>query len=332
MSTYRLQKHPDYPSTVEAWSSATPFHSQHWCELIEHSLGIRTEHSVLLSDDTVIAYLPYYHGGVFVKKLRSGPALANYCPALLFDDVRRLDTGNLHALISERHSNALLPSSANEKSSTSIFNLHIDGDFDTYWETQVHSKAKYDVRKADKHDITTQFMDSSGYEFFYPLYLKRMRELGSPALPGDFFIQLANSFKDSFNFAVSFKGDRAVAASTLLGYQGRWIGHPWSVSDSDFRHISVNYAHYRDLIRHAFVNNYTNFYLGTSLKDSNWSRIKKRFGANELFAVRVDGRPNQHAANSPMVKTAQFVLKHLPAPIYRQVSPSISKIAIKLLD
>ena len=158
-----------------------------------------------------------------------------------------------------------------------------------------------------------------------------MQELGSPALPKKFFQLLPEYFAGDFHFAVSFKEDQPVAASTLLSHNNRWLGHPWSVSDSAFRNISVNYLHYRDLIKYAFDKEYTQFYLGPSLKNSNWSRIKLRFGAEESFAVRLDGKANTHAADSVWVQSAQFIISRLPGPVYKRTSPAIARIALRLL-
>lgn len=279
----------------------------------------------------LVAYLPYRYGGLLGRKTRSGPAVASYSPGLIFDEKISRESVIIHQLLARRYGDATINSFSSINSSTSIFNLKLSGSFEAYWREEVHSKAKYDVRKADKHNIKTQFLGVEASSIFYSLYLKRMQELGSPALPIEFFKALARNFEKEFYFAVSFKGDYPVAASTLLGFQNRWIGHPWSISDSAFREFSVNYAHYRDLIKHAFEKGYAQFYLGPSLKNSNWSRIKLRFGGEESFAVRLDGQANSHPSESAMVQTVQSVITRLPAPIFRITSPKISKLALKLL-
>lgn len=331
MNNYQLQTVNAPPPEVSSWLSHTPFHSEQWSKLIHDILGIQTLHTIVVDGDKLVGYLPYYLGGVFNNRNRSGPAAANYCPAVIFDENIQRESAPLHQILSTRHPDTPLKSADGNKSSTSIFTIDIAGTFENYWTERVHAKARYDVRKAEKHAIRTEFLGSQACDIFYLLYIKRMRELGSPALPKIFFQLLAEYFEGDFHFAVSFKGNEPVAASTLLSDNNHWLGHPWSVSDSAFRSISVNYLHYRDLIKYAFEQKFSQFYLGPSLKNSNWSRIKLRFGGEESFVVRLDGKPNVHAADSALVQLAQFVISHLPAAVYKRASPAIAKIALKLI-
>ena len=328
---YHLRLLDSYPTEVSDWPASTPFHSERWAKLVKQSLGIETMHAGLMDGNALVAYLPYQRGGILGRKIRSGPAVANYSPSLIFDEKLPLESAIFEQLLAQRHPDVTTNVFSSDDSGISIFNLELSGSFEEYWQERVHGKAKYDVRKADKHEIKTLFLDAEACHIFYSLYLKRMQELGSPALPIGFFRLLSTYFKKEFSFAVSFKNDTPVAASTLLGYRNFWIGHPWSVSDSAFRHISVNYAHYRDLIKHAFDTRYARFYLGPSLRNSNWSRIKIRFGGQESFAVRIDGKTNTHASESAMVKTVQAIIARLPVPILRLASPTITKLALKLL-
>ena len=329
---YQLCLLDSYPKQVSGWPLTTPFHTEEWAELVKHALGIETMHAGLMDGNALVAYLPYQLRGILGRTIKSGPAIANYSPSLIFDERINQETAITQQLFARRHPDVTTNAFSSNNSSTSIFNLDLNGSFEQYWEGRVQAKAKYDIRKADKHDIKTLFLDAEACDVFYTLYLKRMQELGSPALPKAFFELLSTYFKEDFFFAVSFKSDIPVAASTLLGFKRRWIGHPWSVSDSAFRGISVNYAHYRDLIKHAFESGYTEFYLGPSLRNSNWSRIKMRFGGQESFAVRVDGKANIHVSESAIVKTIQGIIAHLPASIFRLASPTITKLALKLLD
>lgn len=331
MYSYHLHALKKSPQEVLNWSTATPFHTEQWARLINQVFGIPTQHLGVTDGDTLVAYLPYRYGGVFGKNIRSGPVIANYSPNIIFNEKLRRESAIVHQLLARLYGDATINSSSSATSSTSIFNLNISGSFEDYWHSSVHAKAKYDVRKADKHHIETRFFGVEACGTFYSLYLKRMQELGSPALPLIFFESLAKFFEEDFSFAVSFKDGLPVAASTLMSVENRWIGHPWSVSDSAFRDLSVNYAHYRDLIKHAFEGGYTQFYLGPSLKNSNWSRIKLRFGGEESFAVRLDGRANHHPSESAMVQTAQTLLRKLPAPIFKRTSPLLTRLALRLL-
>lgn len=291
--------------------------------MLEKAFGITTQHALICAGDTAIAYLPY-------QKTHFGPAIAHCSPGIIYRESiePRVEFARF---IAEKFPSAYVDSSKGENSSTSTFNLRLEESYDEYWNSRVHSKARYDVRKAAKHELRTEFLCDDAESIFYDLYLKRMRELGSPPLRLQFFSKMHEIFERDFCFAISFVGNKPVAASTLLMHNARWIAHPWSVSDSDFRHASVNYGHYNDLIKYAFDNEFENFYLGTSAKDSNWCRIKRRFGATEAYAVRADGGRDQHAAEKPLVKAAQRVIRNMPFSLYRRIGPSLGDLAIRLL-
>lgn len=317
-----------YPEAIQSWQQMTVFHSARWCEFQYKTLGISTQHAVIKKNEQIVAYLPFHYGGILTKKLHPGPAVASYAPSFITCDGMQLN-GQIANTICSEFAEALAVTNPEFASETCVFNLPITDTFANYWANTVHTKARYDVRKSDKANITTEFNDGKSLHFFYELYWRRMQELGSPALPRSYFETMAALFAKNFRFAISFVNNRPVAASTLLSYEDIWLCHPWSVSATEARNISANYGHYRDIIKFAFDNAYKVFYLGSSLKDSNWSRIKKRFGGIENAVVHIDGRPKSHASQSRAVKMIQTSLNHMPAGLYKLIAPSLARLAIK---
>ncbi|MGR8949337.1 MAG: GNAT family N-acetyltransferase [Gammaproteobacteria bacterium] len=323
MSEYRIEISQNFPSEIQHWDSATPFHTENWYEVVRGTFGIQTQHALITNNGEIVAYLPF-------SKSSTGPSVANYAPNLICAGSNPSQT-EINQLLLPKFPATLITSDDGDNSSTSIFNLAIGVDFSDYWQNVVHQKARYDVRKGERKNVVTHFNHPDGHAIFSELYGKRMRELGSAAFGSNFFRLIKRVFGDEAFYAISFSDETPVAASLLLSHRGSWLGHPWSVSDSGYRRYSVNYTHYRDLVRFAYENNFRNFYMGPSLKQSNWARIKKRFGAREWFAVRIDGLRQRHPSESSIVSLSQAILRRTPYSLYRRVSPLLARWAIRHL-
>ena len=330
MMALELTLESKLPSEIERWRSCTAFHSQKWVEFSERSLKLTVEHAVIRNGQQLVAYVPVIAAGAKKPHKRCGPALSGSVPQLIFSD----ETNTLLNEISTSLANAALTALVlgdSETSSTSAFRLDMTGTFEEYWSNRVSGKAKYDVRKSERESLTTEFLAANGLNEFYPLYLRRMQELGSPGFSLQFFRGMADVFDEELRFVITRKHDQVVAASALFTHAGHWMAHPWSVSHSGFRAASVNYGHYRDIIRYGFDNGYRVFSMGPSLRNSSWCRIKKRFGAIEKSVIRTDGLLLVHASQRLPVRLLGPLIKRCPPALYRLYAPWLANLALRYM-
>lgn len=318
-----------FPDEIEAWQSCTAFHSRGWNAVAAQCFNAQTVHLIVGAGNQTVAYLPVV-AGRFARKSKAGPIQSSHAPQLIFADGTHDLHEELARLVAARVPDARILGTS-ETSSTSAFTLNLSGTFADYWRERVSAKAKYDVRKSEREELVTRLECESGLVAFYPLYLRRMRELGSPAIGQRVFRAMSAQLGDAMRFAVTTLDGNVVAASVVLLHRGRWMAHPWSVSHSDFRRLSVNYGHYRDLIRFGFEHGYETFSLGTSLANSPWCRIKQRFGAQAAPVIRLDGKPFIHASQRIPVRIAGSVIKRLPRRVFETASPWIAALGSRLL-
>jgi len=319
----------ELPPEVENWHSCSPFHTQKWANFTEHTMGLPVGHALITADQRIAGYVPIITRPTPSKLKKCGPLVAGTVPQLIFSDdsTEQLEKGIRLALCEAAISALVLGN--DETSSTSGFILNLTGSFEDYWSETVSAKAKYDVRKSERESLKTTFLGAQGLNSFYPLYLRRMRELGSPGLSKKIFSSMAETFNKELQFAVTKSGDEIVAASILFSHKGRWMGHPWSVSHSEFRGTSVNYGHYRDIIRYGFDHGFSVFSMGPSLANSPWCPIKRRFGALEYPIVCTDGLPVIHATQRLSVRLIGGLIKRSPPALYRLYAPWLAAVASK---
>ena len=255
MMELELTLEPKLPLEIERWRSCTAFHNQKWVEFSEHSLDLTVEHAVIRNGRQLVAYVPVIAAGAKNSHKRCGPALSGSVPQLIFSDEFNARLNEISACLASAALNALVLGDS-DMSRSSAFRLDMTGTFEEYWSNRVRSKAKYDVRKSERESLTTEFLAADGLNEFYPLYLRRMQELGTSGFSLQLFRDMAAVFDEELRFVITRKRDQVVAASALFTHAGRWMAHPRSVSHSGFRSASVNYGHYRDIIRYGFDNGY----------------------------------------------------------------------------
>lgn len=328
MTAYEVCITDTFPREIEDWDACTTFHTRAWFDVGTGCFNTRSAHLVVRANKAVVAYLPVVPRR-FGHNVIAGPVQSGHAPQLIFADGIDSDKAAICRRVAARAPGTRVLGT-HEASSVTAFSLALSGTFEDYWQTRVSSKAKYDVRKSERATLVTRITDESGLAAFYPLYVRRMHELGSPAMGLGVFQAMSARLGEAMRFAVTTLDSTVVAASVVLLHRSRWMAHPWSVSHADFRHLSVNYGHYRDLVRFGFENGYRQFSMGPSLADSPWCRIKIRFGAVPSPVVRLDGKPFSHASQRLPVRIAGYLIKRSPRPLYDAAAPWVAALASRL--
>jgi FemAB-related protein (PEP-CTERM system-associated) len=157
--------------------------------------------------------------------------------------------------------------------------LPLPGSPEELWKA-FKSKVRNHVRKAEKEGLTvhrgTELLDE-----FFAIYLRTMRDLGSPSHSRGFFAQILEAFPTSARVSAVRLGERPLAAALTLtdrhGVHVPWAGSDWRVSE-----LCANSLLYWSMLSDACEQRATRFDFGRSTRDSGTHRFKKQWGAEEI--------------------------------------------------
>ena len=158
--------------------------------------------------------------------------------------------------------------------------LPLSPDPDALWK-QFKAKVRNQVRKAERAELAGGRGGRELLGEFYGVYLRNMRDLGSPPHSKRFFEVRLEHFEESVRLFVVRQADTAVAASvTLTDRHGLHV--PWAGSDWRVRELCPNMLLYWTMLQHACQDGAAAFDFGRSTREGGTYRFKKQWGAQEV--------------------------------------------------
>jgi FemAB-related protein (PEP-CTERM system-associated) len=148
------------------------------------------------------------------------------------------------------------------------------------WES-LKAKVRNQVRKAEKAQLTCAAGGGELVKPFYEVYLRNMRDLGSPPHSREWFQAIVEGLGRSARLFVVWAGNRPAAASlTLRDRQAMrvpWAGSDWRLSDS-----CPNMLLYWTMLAEACESGAGRFDFGRSTRDSGTYSFKRQWGAEPV--------------------------------------------------
>ncbi|NOX16597.1 MAG: GNAT family N-acetyltransferase [Epsilonproteobacteria bacterium] len=144
---------------------------------------------------------------------------------------------------------------------------------------------KSNVKSAEKKGFRIAFTKGkeSNIDRFYTLYLRKMREFGTPPLPKKVFIELSECFKDKFNMFEIFNKNTLIGATICIGFKDIYY-YIYAAYDTSlarkYKHAQV-YMIYNMMLE-ALRHRYKHFSFGRSTKNSSQAKTKRYMGAKEI--------------------------------------------------
>ena len=205
------------------------------------------------------------------------------------------------------------------------YRLNFKGDPDAVWSEQVDSKARNQVRKAEKSGLTWKIGAEEFLRPFYEIYCETMRDLGSPPHSFRFFKEMIRCFESNTFIAMVLLNKNPVAAMWIVGDRHSVVD-PWAGSKREYRDLCPNNLLYWQSIRWAIEGGYRVFDLGRSMRGSGHARFKLQWGSTERPAYyyyllnKAHKPPNLNPENK-VVQTLAHLWRFLPLRMTQWIGP-----------
>jgi len=192
---------------------------------------------------------------------------------------------------------------------------------------KLNAKVRNQIRKAQGDGQKAVLGGAELVDEFHGLYVRTMRDLGSPPHSRRFFRLIADRFAAVVRIHVVRSGDRPMAASlTLTDHHA--VRVPWAASDWRFRQSCANMLLYWSMLEEACLRAAPAFDFGRSTRDSGTYRFKAQWGAEEAplywhYLVPEGGEAPELRPESPKFRLAAAVWRRLPLWVVRLLGPRI---------
>jgi len=192
------------------------------------------------------------------------------------------------------------------------------------------SKLRSQIKRPEKSGLIARV---GGREFlgdFYHVFVRNMRDLGSPVHSKSLIEQVLNNFKGRARIVVVYKGDYPIAGSVIIGFRDAVI-NPWASALREFSALSPNMLLYWSMLRYACDNGYRIFDFGRSTPGEGTHQFKKQWGAKERPLAWYQSLSHRDAENVPAgSQTRKFgkaieYWSRMPLPLTRIAGPLIRK-------
>jgi len=267
---------------------ATVYHRPEWLDAVEDAFGLRAYRLVAEQAGRVVGILPLGH----VKSLLFGNFLTSVPfgnfggiladdPAAhrpLLDEAVRL-AGSLGCKwIELRHIDALdLPLAVHTRKVRQI--LPFPADPQAMFEG-FRKEVRKHIRKAEKSDLTCDFLGREGLDDFYTVFARNMRDHGTPVYSRRYFDVLWDHMGKFLKVVTVRHQGQAVASLVLLEFR-KQLESPWASSLKEFNALCPNNLMFWRVFEWACQNGYERYDFGTSDTGGGVYTFKQQWGSVE---------------------------------------------------
>jgi len=192
---------------------------------------------------------------------------------------------------------------------------------------RIDRKARNQVRKAQKSDLTVVRGGAELVSEFYQVFARNMRDLGTPVYSPGFFREVLAAFPETARVFLVEHGTRAVAAGITIRHRDG-LEVPWASSLREYRSQCPNNLLYWRIIEHAIDSGCRTLDFGRSTPNEGTYHFKEQWGARPeplYWEYVLRGRtdlPDLSPAN-PKYRAAIAVWTRLPLAITNLIGPHI---------
>ncbi len=142
----------------------------------------------------------------------------------------------------------------------------------------VGPKVRNQIRKAERSGLDTRAAESAELPFFYRVFARNMRDLGSPVHSIRFFFEILDRFAERACLYLTLDANRRpVAGALALRWEGT-LTVPWASSLRSARPSCPNHSLYWRILRDAQEAGLERFDFGRSSLGSGTYHFKKQWG------------------------------------------------------
>jgi FemAB-related protein (PEP-CTERM system-associated) len=326
---------PDWGDFLEGHPESTIYHDPHWGAVMLEAYGNRPIYLTAQRAGVVVGTLQLVHQ----RSLLFG---SHVCSLPYFDAAGILagDPGAETALIAaarkllpqrkaewvELRQMSPLDDSIPARTDKVTLQVELKGDPEPHWKG-FKAKVRNQVRKAEKAGLTCTQGGGELLDEFCAIYVRNMRDLGSPPHSRRFFECLVRYFGDAAKLFVVRQGDKPVAASmTLRDRQAARV--PWAGSDWRVRDLCANMLLYWEMLSDSCRSRAPMFDFGRSTRDAGTYRFKRQWGAEEVqlhwhYLLAEGDELPELRPDSPKYRMMVACWRKLPVWLARLLGPRI---------
>lgn len=270
-------------------SAATNYHRYGWRGVIERSFQHSCYYLAARNNGCIAGVLPlvlmksrlfgcflvslpfFNYGGLLCQNQDVGDAL------LLAAESLRQELGAEHVEL--RHA-APWPADLPAKRHKVCMAMQLAGDAESQWHG-FNAKLRNQIRKSEKCGLTVTTGSNDLLQDFYTVFIRNMRDLGTPVYARKFFAEVLAAFPmDSTIIAVHLKG-KPIAAGLTVRFRDT-LEIPWASSIRDYNTLCPNNLLYWTALQHALTIGCTRFDFGRSTPGEGTYKFKEQWGCKPL--------------------------------------------------
>jgi lipid II:glycine glycyltransferase (peptidoglycan interpeptide bridge formation enzyme) len=195
----------------------------------------------------------------------------------------------------------------------------------------ISRKTKQITRNAYKSGIHS-VVDNKHLIEYYPVYLRAMREKGTPTQGFKFFKNAIEEYPDRFKLIVIFQDRHILGGGFIFDFRYQTIC-TWAGLREKYLPINAGYAFYMDTIQEAIHQGKQTINLGRSYINSGTYQYKLKWGAKpeqlyqQYYLHRRKNPPvtGGHRNGKFAQRMVMNVWQHIPDPIAERIGPVIRR-------
>jgi FemAB-related protein (PEP-CTERM system-associated) len=156
-----------------------------------------------------------------------------------------------------------------------VLNLAID--VESQWQG-FNAKLRNQVRKAEKSGLSAVVGSAELIADFYTVFVRNMRDLGTPVYGEKFFAEVLEAFPDSTRIIAVYLEGKPVAAGLITWFRDT-VEIPWASSIRDYNPLCPNNLLYWTALQYALTHGFKRFDFGRSTPNEGTFNFKKQWGA-----------------------------------------------------
>jgi FemAB-related protein (PEP-CTERM system-associated) len=279
----------NWSSYLEQKFEATVFHDPRWGEVMADAYGNRPFYLTAVRGEKIVGVLQLVEqkSAVFGSHLTSLPYFDS--AGILAEDeqaVRSLlaAAGRVRqdrkVRWAELRQTAVIDTELPTRTDKVTMQLDLPADSETLW-NGLDAKVRNQVRKARSAGFEMVIGGMELLDEFMGVYVRNMRDLGSPPHHRRFFQSILDHFPEAVKIFIVRSGSAAVAGSFTLIDRGV-MRVPWAASDWRLKKDCPNMLLYWSMLEAACAEKLKTFDFGRSTREAGTWRFKKQWGSLEV--------------------------------------------------
>jgi len=328
----------DWDVYVNSNSGASNYHRYGWRDVVENSFGHQCHYmSVKDRSGVIVGVLPlvFMQSRLFGRFLVSQPFF-NYggllCDNREIGDVLLAEADKLREVLGAEHvelrHSEPWPGDLPTKQHKVCMALELAGSAEAQWQG-FNAKLRNQIRKAEKSGCTATVGGKELLADFYAVFVRNMRDLGTPVYAQKFFAEVLAVFPDNTRIITVYLDGKPVA-SGLISWFRDTVEIPWASSIRDYNSFCPNNLLYWTALQHALEVGCKRFDFGRSTPGEGTYKFKEQWGAKPLqlnwqYLLPIGAVLPELNNKNPKFEMAIKLWRKLPLPVTKVLGPRIVK-------